>query len=591
MFSAKKDEKYSLYLPYMQEALKLARLDSEDPGSAQAYVESDEFEAHDEQAKKIIRRMVDILAKKTLGKILDIEHELESAKDLREFFEKNVDIAKKILKDEQIQAALEKVSVAVALWQKWVTDPANATRELFDRTAENYPYPGIDWALGTLGGLAEIVQRFGQNQQKNYSLALGVTPTATRGAKTFLGLATMIGFGLTFVGGATAAVASPLLVALGATAVAGTNLWEFGKTVKRLYQEIKYKKDPPETYRLRVVDRSLETLKNGVTTAFYLCMAVVAIGGLIAVFSNPVGLGVLAGSLAAIATGIAVTSLVAHLLRKRTQARIKKIEAEMGLSKDENNLDKAYKPEIDSGLSLTKRARSAMQTLRRRSKNVSRVADPLDKRAPVLNAIQVNKKRTLNTIAHAEKMTKEGFSHFTEASVAALKTKQRTHHPLYAGVVYQVKETADVYHTLVVEVPHEIEKTGIKSFDKIKRLQNAQHEVEMTLTANPADRSIVVFLDMHRDLAPLSMDYCGDPKTLLKILAASKQLSVAVSFDRKDLALIRNSTDKKFKEYFDFVEALDPDEYRAHVATDKKDPSLGAIPEHFEVPKSSQNLS
>jgi len=521
MLSSEKDEKDRLYETYLEKAVYLTQLNREDAVRASEYIDSDEFQSFDVHSQNIILHMADLLEDKDLN---DVEN--------------NPSLKKKLLKNDEIQAEFASVMAAMSNWQKWVHDPARATTEVLDRTAEHYPIPPIDWAAKALSSVSGIVETFGQNRLSKYTLSQEPPSKTSNVPKLVADLAGMAGIFLNFIHpvapliATLTAMVSPILLMVAAGFMAVTQIRNFVKSVKNLIKETK-QKEPRETYKLRVRKRVIECVKEGASALFYIALTAVALAQFVSIFTNPIGLGVMTGISAGIGVGMIITTVVMQQLRKRTETRLSKLENTLGLRPE---LD-TPQPKHGIGKGLKERANLAIKTLGRAPTVLPDTAGL--ERHKGLHAMHVAaKKKKANLVSHAKVMTLEAFHQLHDRSIEHLEREKQQAGSLYTGIKYESK-IMDEKRTLLVEVPREgIGVVKGKASDRISRRQNAKNEVEMTLSPNPAEKSIEVFLDMHRELAPLRMDYCGDQKTVADILEVSKKLRIEVQLDERDLELV-----------------------------------------------------
>jgi hypothetical protein len=515
MFSLEKNKKDRLYDLYLKEAIHLARLNDGNPEDASNYIDGDRFQSFDEHTQNIILYMADFLKEENL---LDKDSAI---------------IKKKIRKNPEIQDEFTTVMAAISRWEK-LLKPAHATQAILDSTGKHYPYPPIDWAVSALGDISGIVGDFSGNQINKYTLFQEKPSKISNIPKLIADFSAMLGITLNFAAPAATllVMAAPLLLVVAASFMVVLQGRNFVKSVKALIQEIK-EKEPKETYRLRVRSRVLSCVKEGAGALFYVALLGVAIAQFASIFTNPIGLGVFTGVVGALGGGMVITTVITQRLRKRTEKRLLKREKELGLEPD---LDRT-EPDQKIGNSLKNRASSAINKLR--GKSNTDTAEPTGQKT--LRTLRTVRTAKSNLACRARKMSAPAFNQLQDASIEMLEAKKKEVDSLYQGVEYKSKTVVGKARTLAVDVPREgLSLAKERSSDQITRSQNAKKEVEMTLSAEPALKSIKVFLDMHRNLAPLQMDYCGNPKTVVEIRKVAEELKVKIQFDPRDIELVKD---------------------------------------------------
>jgi hypothetical protein len=168
---------------------------------------------------------------------------------------------------------------------------------------------------------------------------------------------------------------------------------------------------------------------------------------------------------------------------------------------------------------------------------------------------------------HRDPITPEKFQSFA-ASAGAMIDAQAAEVPLYKGVKHHViKGAHDKIQSLVVEVPKKAMdiKEGDLKHDEIKINQPRSKELEVTLTRHSSDETIFIFLDMMRNQVPtLEMDYCGDPRIVLKMIEASKLSNFEIHFDPKDIASLANNADAEMSAYYQKIKEMKSDEFHQY---------------------------
>lgn len=584
------DERLLLYASYLEEARKFASFVSGggDGWGETDYRNSEIFKFFGKRTQNIVETIGGaFLSGLPNGKEIDLSQiplghgmTLESVKN---FFEIYPEIKSALDNNELLQNDLLKNALTKDRWQKFLIDPAMRAANIFHEASLNYPYPPVDWALNTLYGTSYFIAKFGERQAQKNDPALLLEKRDSKSASAgaaLVGVFAVIGFILT---AATAGVSGPVLIAFGSISIAISHLASFGRAFKKLIHEINTRDEAPETYGYRILDRTLLCAKYGATAAFYTCAAVISIGVVVALVGNPIGLAALSSAMVTIGTVVMTVSIVGGLMRAVTKKTIERIEEKTKIKTYEFDFDPDN--ELDDGLKvenpvLAKKSRSLIKSLSKTAVQKKKIVGDLhssimqhkktiDSGYKLARHVAKNKQKIV--CLHREPLTREKFQTFMESTVSEIVQK-KSEVPLYQGIKHHiVKDAKDNIKSLTLQVPKKMTKSNLsekfiqqasEKYDEIKIAQPQSKEIEATITRHSSDETIFIFLEMMKKEVPsLEMDYCGDPKIVLKMLEASKLFDLEISFDPKDIESLGKNSVPELRDYYMKVQGMSSDEF------------------------------
>lgn len=318
---------------------------------------------------------------------------------------------------------------------------------------------------------------------------------------------------------------------------------EFFKERKKLAGESE------ETYRYRRTKKGMQCIKYFSDAVF--CLGVSVVWGLgFAAVANPIGLKIVA--VLSIATAVATACFgVAQTVEMFTSHKIK--QATDGLSAFdrvhlmvhkhadtlENNLHAAknkvpsFYRSVQNDSAIHVDRVSALLLLRDAQSQLKKVfMKPLKK----INDKQYFKFHQMS-IKQLERLQKKG-SIYDDVSIKSTSN----HQPV-------LPERIESPALFVVEVPRtRDEEPGVYGPDYRKKDTLTRHrdgeDVRMGLNADASDRALYLFFQLNRGFGTLTMDFCGKPALVLKVMEAAKLMNVEVALHTED---------------YEFFEKLDPD--------------------------------
>lgn len=462
------------------------------------------------------------------------------------------------------QKNLEKNIKIASRWMNWAVRPLTIAEETCKIIALHYPVVGVDAILGTAVALLGTLRNLALKRAlKNDPSLQG--PTATKSYSVYtglLGLCAIIGISLGAIGVEAAAV--PWLSAIGFLFFSGAMLIRLGTAVKSLWHEFKHKKEPKETFRLRIFKKTLTCLEFTMKSAFYLCLSILAVAAVVALFTNPVGLSILAGAIATFTLATAVVTLGIVFLKKIVEWRIHK------------NLKK---------ITQTKKTKKYSIHLENKTQSLLRHLKPRDSKEVVAteayrsmlgHPLEAEKRRIH---VHSRPIPRSSYEALSIASIKVLEHNQKNN-PLYKGVHYKVEASHKTGREILTV---SIDKTDkLKQKDEIKRYYNDKKEVEITLNREPSDKAIFILLELNKAFRPLEMDACGDANTTLRLFEAAKLAKVDLVLHPKDRTLLYSIAENpKRKAYFEAIDSWSSEEFHLYVNQKKAMGTwkLGTIPD------------
>ena len=510
-------------------------------------------------------------------------------KDIKEFLKKNREI-EKILKDKILLDALEKNKKKSVKLMARFSHPLTMAAELCHAASYKYPVPPANLILESIYGIlmyaGNLIRKRAMKRDPDLKSFSPVerysTQASSFGSLVVLGLIISAA-----ASGPASVIIAAFLTAVGSLSVSIANLMRLGGSIVSLIKEIREHKEPKETYKWRILHRIMACAKYATSSTFYLCVSILAVTAVVAIFANPVGLAVLAGSMftiALIAIGVSVGTLI---LSKIAENRINKITKEHLGNKSEESLHVSHSLNSKKKKGIGKRVLNLNHDQEER-------AEYLDKERGLEPGFELMRKTSSNKrkiSVSSEPMTLQKYKQLSLISLKQLEAKKK-HDPIYQNVKFGIEKQKSQQESeaFVIHVPKE-NPTSTKLEDKIERHWNMRKEVEITLNPSPDDKSLLILFDTNRGFSPLEMEHCGDPITVLKVFEAAKLMGVEVILDPRDRALIIDNKDLKLKKYFAAIENLSPEEFQAYLKNStgsKRYKKLGEVPAQFPE-KSSLN--
>jgi len=552
---------------YMREAWKLAQVKHLEEEEQEDEYREESLSKFSKSAQRRIEKISDaLLSSKNFdpAQLLPFNTDWATA-DIKKFLLDNSGL-EEILFDEKMLSALEK-NLKMAGRLNLIVDVLSAIADTCQAVAYKYPIAPVDAILATIVpaciAARNLALRYALKQDPNFQSSF---KGPAQGTKTYavytglLGVTTLAGIAVGILStGPLAVTVAPFLIAVGSVFFAMSNLVRLKSSVDELIDEIKNAKTPKETYRLRILNKGLDCMRTAVGSAFYLSVAILAVATVVALFTNPVGLAVLAGGIATFAIVTAAVSLATIVLKRTVEAQIQKKQA------PDLKTDKI----TEHSSELKNKAKGVLEHLKKLG--VSRELE--NHVSPLIHEVE---QKTRQIHAHSKIISHQAYQELALASIKALEHNQKTN-PLYEGVQYAVEKSSKTGREILsVSVP----SASRKSEDAIKRYHNDKHQVEITLNRDPSDTAIFILFDLNKAFLPLEMDACGQVSTALRIFEAAKLANVDVKLHPKDLALLNTATDPKLKAYFKAIEHWSPEEFQAYAEKQKKagDWKLGTIP-------------
>jgi hypothetical protein len=565
---------------YIREAWKLAKAKCK--GQDEQYKKRKPFVS----LSKETQALIELLSKKLLlstsfnanNPVPFAEH--WTPKDIRVFFKKNKGI-NKILQDRLLLDDLERNKQRAIKLIARFSNPLKIVADLCRATSYHFPIPPVNLILGTIQGALTFLSNAMRHRAMQYDPDLKVFSSVQRYSVYVSGLGSTTVVGLIMSAVASGPLIVPIaafLTAIGSLSVSISNLMQLWGSIISLANEIKKRKDPKETYNWRVFKKATSYVKYATHSAFYLCVSTLAVAAVVALFANPVGLAVLAASMftmALVAVGVSVGTLILKKLANHRIKSITKAHLEKGTDK------KLHASPILGNKSKRTIERAATLGHRRHITHSST--------ASVMGPGFALMRKTLND---RKRICASGRSlslqDYQQLSLIALKelAQKKKHDPIYQGVKYSIekqkdKEKDQESDKLVIQVPKQNAEGAKleKIYDKIERYRNKKKAVELQLTYHPSDKALFVLFDMNRVLAPLKMERCSDPITMLRVFEAAKLMNVEVILDSKDRALLMESKNPKLSAYFTMIEHWSREAFQAYInSAAKGQRKLGEIP-------------
>ncbi len=260
-------------------------------------------------------------------------------KEFSAFFKQNPSV-EQIISNSSAIVDFENNKKAADRWNKWAAKPLSLVSGLCDAAAFKYPLPPVDWILSTVSSTALFLKNVSHHQAMKFDPKLqGKKQSKLYSAySSIAGSIALMGLSVSaFATGPVAVVAAPILLAIGALSISLSHLIAAASTILELKKEITQKKDPKDTYKLRVFQKGLKLIKQGMSSIFYLAMSTLAVAAVVALVANPIGLSVLGGSMLMLAAVTAGISLVTTIAAKMTGQRIKTIDKKHAVEENLNN--------------------------------------------------------------------------------------------------------------------------------------------------------------------------------------------------------------------------------------------------------------
>lgn len=568
---------------YIREAWKLAR--AKKTGQDKKYKKKEPFVNFSEEAQELIEilsvRLLSSKGFKVNDSIPFEEHWIQ--KDIKVFLQKNREI-EKVLNDKILLDALEKSKKRSVKLVERFSHPLMLAGEVCHAASYKFPVPPVNLILESLYGILTYASNQIHKRAMRYDPDLKNISTVEKYSTYTSSFGSIVVIGLIIAALASGPVSlaiAAFLTAIGSLAISASNLMKLGGSIVSLINEIRDHKEPKDTYKWRVFKRVLLCGRYALSSAFYLCMSILAVAAVVALFTNPIGLAVLAGSMftfALVAVGVSIGTLI---LTKLADRKIKEITKKHLNQEDKKDfrVSPGYKNKDKHVLGET--LDLANEESRRHSKK------PIENQGIELMRKMSNHKKHIG--ASGKPLSLQEYERLSLVSIEELKQKKK-HDPIYQGVKCNVTKQKDQDRdVLVIHVPKESSSVMIAN-DKIERYQNSKQEVEVTLTAHPSDRAIFILLDTNKVFAPLEMEHCGDPIVVLKIFEAAKLTNVEVILDPRDRASLIDNKDPKLRTYFAAIEGWSSEEFQSYSKI-KSQGKLGEIPDQLPHESSSQESS
>jgi hypothetical protein len=561
--------------PYLIEALKLAQ--SIRKGSDEQYRKSGSFS----HLNGSTRDSIESVSEELFSEIdLSSEEDLLwrdnwTAIEVRAFLKRHRRLQQKI-QDKSILEGLEKRYKRANLY-KGVAEKLMRYADIAHRSPYlNVHIPPIDWIallITAVPAFFGAMARFKAAENNPDFVSCHVERSQSVLTMIFVTSAVIAIPLIIFASGPIAVGAAAFFVASGTLAVAANSLISLSRSIIDVIKEITYHKEPKETHLLRVFRKLTACVKHASSVVFYICISILAVAAVVALFTNPIGLGVLASAITTIALVTLGITIGATLCSKLAKRRIDHIErTELASSKLHRSERKPMARSIvKPRTELLQSLKSALQTDKK-----SAFKGGLYLMREIAASDSSFSMRAVKQILHEDYLT------LNKASVDDLKRKQKTQ-PIYKGITYRDHyQKGTDQEGLMVNVPKsELRHASVKNDDKMERYRNADKEVEISLSHHPSDRSIFIMLDVNKALAPLTMEYCRDLTAVLKILEAAKLADIEIIVDAKNREQFINHVDPMIRQYFLALEHISAKEFASYMeARAKKDgiTKLGEIP-------------
>lgn len=575
---------------YIREALLLAK--SRKKRESEPYDKKKPFINFSKKTKKLITEISKNLEAELDEQAFDdidpdVFKESWNKQNIKLFFSKNKALKKavreKILRNKNIMRDIENNKKIADRWKNWISEPLLTASETMHTFAYKFPFPPVDLTFLTLAGIGTLIGTLCNFQASRYNPGnkklSGKQPllisTSAFGGVALIG--TILALVLT---GPIITIVAPIIIAIGAAGVAISNVISFFKSLVNLGKTISNKENK-ESPGLRILQKSLSSFKLAASSLFYICVAILAVVAVVALFSNPIGLPALAAGMFAIAIVTSAVYIGSSILERITRWRIKKAESNLKKEKNLKPHKKSFQEKETAKKHITETPSNHLalnQTTSLTSKNNNIVHSGF-------HLMQDIAKHKPSVLVRTNPTPQETYETLAENSLSELKQKIETH-PLYKNSEYRLDpDNKTDSHALIVEV-HDPE-TGSNRHDKITRHQNPEQEVEIKLTIDPrshepTDNTIFILLDLNKEFSPLFMDHCGNPHLVLKIFEAAKLANIEITLDHQDREHLINNDDPNLKAYFNAIESWSTAEFQAYTKERiQKEGSweLGQIPE------------
>jgi len=338
---------------YLREALNLKK--AMDNLSDTQYKEKAPFV----NFSKSLQDAIELMARALQGvpKGYDIDHDLifkeeATEESIMQFLSapENKKITDVLLND-RLLAELERNTKIAKRLNKWLAEPLGIAYGVLHTASFTVRFPPIDTILATFAGGIRFLRTLIQYQAMKYDPGLK-GPYESKLYSAYVGFAgglalVGIGVGMIFTG-VVASFAAPILIAAGTLALTMSNLIALGSGLRDLVNEFRYHKEPAATFGLRMLKKASNCLRLASSSALYLCVSILAVAAVVALFVNPIGLAVLAGAVATIAVATACVSIASFFANKLLSKEIKKINAER--LENTKILRNVAEPRYESGL-------------------------------------------------------------------------------------------------------------------------------------------------------------------------------------------------------------------------------------------------
>lgn len=557
---------------YIREALLLAR--SKKKRESEPYDTKKPFANFSKKTKKLIAEISKNLEAELDEQAFDdidsdVFQETWTKQNIKLFFKKNKVLEKtlreKILRNENLMRDIENSKKIARRWKKWISEPLLTASETMHAFAYKFPFPPVDLTFLTLAGIGTFIGTLCNYQASKYNPGnkklSGDQPilisTSVFGSIALTG--TILALVLT---GPVITVVAPIMIAIGAAGVGISNVISFFKSLVKLGKTIA-NKEKKESHGLRILQKSLRSFKLAASSLFYICVAILAVVAVVALFSTPIGLPVLAAGMFIIAVITSAVYIVSSILEKITRWRIKKTES--NLAKEKNlKRDKKDLREKETDSKHVTETHSNHLSLNSTTSLISKDNNMVHGGFHLMQEIAKHK---TSILVRTNPIPLETYETLAENSVRELKQKIETN-PLYKNSQYKPDpDNKTDSHALIVEV-HDSEPESDKH-DKITRHRNHEQEVEIKLTIDsrnhePRDNAIFILLDLNKEFEPLFMDHCGNPNLVLKIFEAAKLANMEITLDHQDREHLVNSDDPNIKAYFNAIESWSSAEFQAY---------------------------
>jgi hypothetical protein len=346
-------------------------------------------------------------------------------------------------------------------------------------------------------------------------------------------------------GSAIIAPALGILMAIYSLTLSVHHFTLLGKGLVALYKEFR-KKEPADTYKLRLSKQAFECLHHAANVGFYLATLTAACTGLVALFANPIVLGGLSAAITVIAYAATGLTVLSAGLQYLAEKKIPLIDTA------KKTLEKRLKNSRLAQHQHGKKVFSVMAGLHKTHEGFQKDKAENPHHDPVLYLMQEANQHQGLLLKATRRFDAEDYIKIAQKNIEKIETLKSSGNPIYQDVQYKIgKEIGKCRDPYALLLSISTEKGSAKR-DELSRYQLDHKTVRISLSENPSDKAFYLLMDSSRDFAPLKMHGCGDMKMVIKVLEAAKLAGVTVHIHETDRQLFEEikENDPKLYAYF-----------------------------------------